>query len=154
MEIQRHATLRWLSKPPAGRARLSAESGAFTQLPLSVAEGEHPNPGEATPGELLAAAYCAFLAVALAERLVRDGVPATELIVEGTVSIEMESAHRHVSDVDLSVRGRVPELDPATFAATVGDVMGQTATGLGLDRSITATVSAELLGRRHGAVPG
>jgi osmotically inducible protein OsmC len=149
MTIKRNATLRWLSHPPSGRARLSVESGVFTQLPLSVAEGEHPNPGETTPGELLAAAHCAFLAVAIAERLVQGGTPANELIVDGAVSLDMDASDPHVTGVDLGVRGRVPGLDAVAFASIVTDCTSQIPKRVGLDRSMDLTVTAELLGPRH-----
>ncbi|HEV3230480.1 MAG TPA: hypothetical protein VGY97_13470 [Solirubrobacteraceae bacterium] len=151
MEIQRHATLRWLSSPPSGRARLAVESGVFTELPLSVAEGEHPNPGETTPGELLAAAHCAFLAVAVAERLARDGTPATELTVDGTVSIDTEVGDQHVESINLGLRGRVPGLDAATFTSTVEEEMSRLSHGLGLERSVKFSAAAELLGPRGDA---
>jgi organic hydroperoxide reductase OsmC/OhrA len=64
-DMLRHATVRWLTDPPHGLARVRVDSGAFAALPLSVPGGE-PRAGETTPGELLAAAYSAFMATNLA----------------------------------------------------------------------------------------
>jgi organic hydroperoxide reductase OsmC/OhrA len=110
----RNGTVRWLCNPPHGVARLRVESDAFTALPLSIHDGD-PNPGETTPGELMAAAYSAFLATYLGQRLERDGVPARELVVDTSCRLSDNPAARSVEGFDIEVRGRVPELDDERF---------------------------------------
>jgi lipoyl-dependent peroxiredoxin len=112
----RHGTVRWLTKAPHGHAHMRVGSDAFTSLPLSV-PGGRPVPGETTPGELLAAAYCAFMATNLAQRLERDGVPAHELVVGVWCRLSPDAIARSVEGLDVEVRGRVPGLNTEGFRA-------------------------------------
>src|SRR3954454_10711837 len=73
-EVTRRGVVTWATHPPAGTARVEAESYAFGALPVSLPEGD-PLPHEATPGELLAVAQAMFLAAELAEILVGTGSP-------------------------------------------------------------------------------
>ena len=98
----RHGKVRWLRDPPHGVARLRVESDAFTALPMSVPDGE-PNDGETTPGELLAAAYSAFMATDLAERLERNGVPARELVVDAWCRLSAGATPRSVLGVEVKI---------------------------------------------------
>ena len=94
----RHATVRWLTKPPNGPARLRVDSGAFAALPLSIPGGE-AKPRETTPGGLLTAAYSAFVATSLAQGLERYGVPAQELVVDVRCRLSPDLASRSVEDL-------------------------------------------------------
>jgi lipoyl-dependent peroxiredoxin len=110
----RHATVRWLSDPPHGLARVRVGSDAFTSVPLSVS-GDQATHGQTTPGELLAAAYSAFLATSLAQRLEHDGVPAQELVVNVGCRLSPGTTKRCVEGLDIEVRGRVCGLDEDGF---------------------------------------
>ena len=112
----RHGTVRWLGDPPHGHARMHVGSDAFTSLPLSV-PGGRTRSGETTPGELLAAAYCAFMATNLAQRLERDGVPAHELVVGVWCRLSPDVIARSVEGLEIEVRGRVPGIDKEGFRA-------------------------------------
>jgi organic hydroperoxide reductase OsmC/OhrA len=112
----RHATVRWLADPPHGLARLRVGSDTFTSVPLSVPGGQ-PTPGETNPGELLAAAYSAFLATNLAQRLEHDGVPAQELVVNVWCRLSPEVTARCVTGLEIEVRGRVRGLEEGRFHA-------------------------------------
>lgn len=112
----RHATVRWLSDPPHGLARVHVGSDAFTSVPLSVS-GDQPTPGQTTPGELLAAAYSAFMATSLAHGLEHDGVPAQELVVDVGCRLSPGTTKRCVENLDIEVRGRVQGLDEDGFEA-------------------------------------
>src|SRR5215218_3026821 len=105
--VVRRGTVSWLTNPPAGRARVEAESLAFHALPVSMPEGD-PIPHEATPGELLAITHAMFMAYALSEALVLAGSPAREIVVEAACTFTGPLQARKLSAVDLSVRGRVP----------------------------------------------
>jgi organic hydroperoxide reductase OsmC/OhrA len=91
-------------------------SGAFTSLRLSIPDRD-PTPGETTPGELVAAAYSAFLVTNLAQRLERDDVPARELVVDVRCRVSRDVTARSLEGLDVEVRGRVPGLDPDAFGA-------------------------------------
>jgi organic hydroperoxide reductase OsmC/OhrA len=115
----RRGRVSWLTHPPKGVARIEAASHAFHAIPVSVPEGD-PVPEEATPGELLAISHAMFMASVLAEVLVENGTPADELVVEAECSFEGPLASRHLVAIDLSVHGRVPELDERAFGELAG----------------------------------
>jgi lipoyl-dependent peroxiredoxin len=110
----RHSSVRWLAHPPHGQAQMRVGSDAFISLPLSV-PGGRPTSGETTPGELLAAAYCAFMATNLAQRLESDGVPARELMVGVWCRLSPHTIARSVEALEIEVRGRVPGLHNEGF---------------------------------------
>jgi organic hydroperoxide reductase OsmC/OhrA len=112
----RHATVRWFANPPHGRARVRVGSDAFTSVPLSV-PCDGPTPGETAPGELLAAAYSAFIATNLAERLEHDGVPAQELVINVECRLSSEATGRCVECLDIEVHGRVRGIEQGGFDA-------------------------------------
>jgi osmotically inducible protein OsmC len=112
----RHATVRWLSDPPHGLARVRVGSDAFTSVPLSVS-GDQATHGQTAPGELLAAAYSAFMATSLAHALEHDGVPAQELVVNVGCRLSPGSTKRCVEGLDIEVHGRVQGLDQDGFEA-------------------------------------
>jgi hypothetical protein len=80
-KVVRRGTISWLTHPPAGRARIEAESYAFGALRVSLPE-QDPIPHEPTPGEPLALTQAMFLASALSEALVSTASPANELVVD------------------------------------------------------------------------
>jgi lipoyl-dependent peroxiredoxin len=127
----RHGTVRWLAGPPHGQAHMRVGSDAFTSLPLSV-PGGRSKPGETTPGELLAAAYCAFMATNLAQRLERDGVPAHELVVGVWCRMSPDAIARSVKALDIEVRGRVPGLDKEGFSAAARAAVALSSNSLAL----------------------
>lgn len=115
--VVRHATVRWLASPPHGVARAQVESRAFTALPLAIQTGA-PTEGRTTPGELLAAAYAAFLATRVARQLEQADHPARELVVGVACTIsEFESIT--VGGFQVHVNGRVPGIDDERFRSIV-----------------------------------
>ena len=112
----RHASVRWLSHPPHGAGHLHSNSRAFEGVPLSIPEGA-PEDAETTPAELLAAAYSAFLATYLGQRLEHDGVPARELVVDvWWLHLPTRAASpRARSSWSSKVRGRVDGIEQHGF---------------------------------------
>jgi lipoyl-dependent peroxiredoxin len=139
----RHGKVRWLCDPPHGVARLRVESDAFTALPMSVPDGE-PNEGETTPGELLAAAYSAFMATDLAERLERNGVPAHELVVNAWCRLSAGGTPRSVLDFEVEVLGRVPGVDDERFRAVTGVALASCHRSLGMRRDLRTKLHVSL----------
>jgi osmotically inducible protein OsmC len=139
----RHGMVRWLCDPPHGVARLRVESDAFTALPMSVPDGE-PHDGETTPGELLAAAYSAFMATDLAERLQRNGVPARELVVEAWCRVSAGGTPKSVLDFEVKVLGRVPGVDEERFRSVTGVALASCHRSLGMRRDLRAKLHVSL----------
>jgi lipoyl-dependent peroxiredoxin len=145
----RHGTVRWLADPPHGEARIRVGSDAFTSLPLSV-PGGRTRPGETTPGELLAAAYCAFMATNLAQRLERDGVPADELVVGVWCRLSPDAIARSVEALDIEVRGRVPGLNGEGFRAAAGAALALSRKSLAMSNDLHTELRVSLTPRgRH-----
>ena len=145
----RHGTVRWLADPPHGEARMRVGSDAFTSLPLSV-PGGRPRSGETTPGELLAAAYCAFMATNLAQRLERDGVPAHELVVGVWCRLSTDVIARSVEALDIEVHGRVPGLDKEGFRAAARAALALSSKSLAMRNDLHTELRVSLTPRgRH-----
>jgi lipoyl-dependent peroxiredoxin len=139
----RHGKVRWLRNPPHGVARLRVESDAFTALPMSVPDGE-PHEGETTPGELLAAAYSAFMATDLAERLERNGVPAHELVVDAWCRLSAGATPRSVLGVEVKILGRVPGVDEERFRSVTGVALASCHRSLGMRRALRTKLQVSL----------
>lgn len=131
----------WLASPPHGEAHVGVGSGSFSALPLSITTGE-PDPGQTTPGELLAAAHGSALAVILARMLEDSGAAARELVVETTYDLEGDWYEVSRIDFDVSVRlsgGGDHPLDQLANAA-----LDRCAQSLGLVRDRTRVRAAVL----------
>jgi lipoyl-dependent peroxiredoxin len=141
--VVRHGKVRWLCDPPHGVARLRVESDAFTALPMSVPNSE-PREGETTPGELLAAAYSAFMATDLAERLERNGVPARELVVDAWCRLSAGAMPRSVLGVEVKIIGRVPGVDEERFRSVTGVALASCHRSLGMRRALRTKLQVSL----------
>jgi osmotically inducible protein OsmC len=86
--IERTATIAWEGSLSRGAGRLSAASGAFVELPYSLAARVGAPEGKTSPEELLAAAHGGCLTMSLAGELSRAGTPTGRL--ESTCLIVME----------------------------------------------------------------
>jgi organic hydroperoxide reductase OsmC/OhrA len=139
----RHGTVRWLSQPPRGVARLRVGSDAFTALPLSAPEGE-PKPGETTPGELLAATCAAFMAAKLAQGLERDGAPASELVVQAWCLLSADVEVRALKGLDVKVLGRCSGLDDAGFRSAARAALASCRESLGIRSDLHMRLRASL----------
>jgi lipoyl-dependent peroxiredoxin len=141
--VVRHGKVRWLCDPPHGVARLRVESDAFTALPMSVPNSE-PREGETTPGELLAAAYSAFMATDLAQRLERNGVPARELVVDAWCRLSAGATPRSVLGVEVKILGRVPGVDEERFRSVTGVALASCHRSLGMRRALRTKLQVSL----------
>jgi organic hydroperoxide reductase OsmC/OhrA len=135
-----HSRIAWLTGPPSGRASVGVGSRAFSALPLSMGT-DQPAPGEATPGELLAAAHGSAFAVILARMLEDSGAAARELVIETTYDLRGDwyDVGRIEFNVQARLRGGDPPLNQLASAA-----LDRCAQSLGLVRDRTA-VRARLI---------
>ncbi len=125
---------------------LHSDSRAFEALPFSIPEGA-PEEAQTTPGELLAAAYSAFVATHLAQRLERDGVPAQELVVDvwRLRSARVDSAGA-LDRLEVAVRGRVNRIDTADFEEAARAAWDTCAHSLGLSDDLRVELRVKLAG--------
>ncbi len=149
--VQRSANVTWAGNVARGSGAISAATGAFSDLPYSLASRVEPPDGKTSPEELLAAAHAACYAMSLAGELAGVGSPPEQLDVHATVTLDQveDGSHRIVAS-ELLARARVQEMDAATLntlAASASE--GCPFTKL-VEASATVTVNATLEGDQDG----
>ena len=130
---------------------MTATSGAFADLPFSLASRIEKLDGKTSPEELLAAAHAGCYAMSLAGELAGNGTPPEHLDVRATVTLDQvaDGSHRIVAS-EIHARARVDEIDAATLdrLATVASE-GCPFSKL-IEASGTVTVNATLKGATDG----
>jgi osmotically inducible protein OsmC len=149
--VQREANVTWEGNVARGSGAISGATGAFSELPYSLATRVEKPDGKTSPEELLAAAHAACYAMSLAGELAGAGTPVERLDVRATVTLDQveDGSHRIVSS-ELLARARVKEVDSATLerlAASASE--GCPFTKL-IEASGTVTVNATLEGETDG----
>jgi osmotically inducible protein OsmC len=110
-----NATAVWEGVLRSGRGHFKAGSGAF--------EGDYSfatrfeNARGTNPEELIAAAHAACLSMALSAGLEKNGTPATRISTRASCTVDKAGDGFKITKMRLEVRGEVPGLDPAKFAA-------------------------------------
>lgn len=148
--IERSADVTWEGNLAHGGGRLSARSGAFSELPYSLATRIGAPDGNTSPEELLAAAHAGCYAMSLVGELTGAGTPPDRLDVTATVVMdEVDGSHRVVAS-ELHARARVQGVDHAAFeqAAHAADE-GCPFSAL-IKASATVTIDAKLEGGTDG----
>jgi osmotically inducible protein OsmC len=114
--VQRSADVTWNGNVARGSGDISAATGAFEQLPYSLATRVEEPDGHTSPEELLAAAHAACYAMSLAGELSDAGSPPEHLDVRATVTLDQveDGSHRIVAS-ELLARARVTEVDQQTL---------------------------------------
>jgi osmotically inducible protein OsmC len=119
MAVVRRAEAVWQGDLMSGSGVVSAaSSGAFSDLAVSwVARTEQPG-GKTSPEEMIAAAHASCFSMALSFELANGGTPSERLETSAEVTLApKDSGGFHVSSSALTVRGTVPGIDQAAFAA-------------------------------------
>jgi osmotically inducible protein OsmC len=149
--VQREANVTWEGNVARGNGAISAATGAFTELPYSLATRIEKVDGKTSPEELLAAAHAACFAMSLAGELAGAGTPAEHLDVNATITLDQveDGSHRIVAS-ELLARARVTETDQETLdrlaqAASEGCTFSKL-----IEASGTVTVTATLEGDTDG----
>ena len=119
--IDRRAEVVWEGNVARGCGLLSGGSGAFAELPLTLASRIGEPEGHTSPEELIAAAHAGCYAMSLTNELAKLGRTPERVEVDATCVMD-EVGDRHVVVAsELEVRARVPELDDETFLAAVSE---------------------------------
>ena len=116
MAAERQAHVTWDGDLASGQGVVSADtSRAFGSLPVTWASRTESAQGRTSPEELVAAAHASCFAMALSFGLGQAGTPPQNLEVSASVTFDnVEGGWRVISSA-LTVRGRVPGIDAATF---------------------------------------
>jgi lipoyl-dependent peroxiredoxin len=149
--VQREASVTWQGNVARGGGAISAGTGAFEELPYSLATRIDRIDGKTSPEELLAAAHAACYAMSLAGELASVGSAPEHLDVSATVTLDQveDGSHRIVKS-ELLARARVTDMDEGDFrrAAEAADD-GCTFSAL-IKAGAEVTVNATLEGETHG----
>src|SRR4051812_10656592 len=149
--VQREANVTWEGNVARGSGSISAATGAFSNLPYSLATRVEKPDGKTSPEELLAAAHAACYAMSLTGELARAGSAPDHLDVRAVVTLDQveDGSHRIVAS-ELLARARVTGIDEATLqeAASAAN-KGCTFSAL-IEASGKVTVNAELEGGNSG----
>lgn len=116
----RKAKAVWRGTGRAGTGELSSDSGVLAATPYSFRTRFESDQGT-NPEELIAAAHAGCFTMALAFQLEQAGSPATELVTEAAVTLEPEGQGFRISRSALTLRAKVPHLDPHAFARMAGE---------------------------------
>jgi osmotically inducible protein OsmC len=149
--VQREAQVTWEGNVARGSGAISGATGAFTELPYSLAARIEKPGGKTSPEELLAAAHAGCFAMSLAGELAGAGSAPEHLDVRATVTLDQveDGSHRIVSS-ELLARARVTGMDKETLerlAQSASD--GCPLTKL-IEAGATVTVNATLEGDTDG----
>jgi osmotically inducible protein OsmC len=114
MKVKRTATAVWEGSGKEGSGRLSAPGGVLDETPYSAAMRFESQPGT-NPEELIAAAHAGCFSMALSFGLSAAGHPPERLTTGADLSLVKGDAGWTIETIHLSVEGRVPGIDAATF---------------------------------------
>ena len=93
--IERSATVIWDGNVARGSGNLSGDTGAFTDLPFTLASRIGNPEGKTSPEELLAAAHAGCFTMSLGSELARDSTPAGHLEVHCTIVMDEVPGEGH-----------------------------------------------------------
>jgi len=147
MAAIRRAEATWSGALTTGSGEVSAvSSGAFSSLPVTWAARTETSEGKTSPEELVAAAHSACFAMALSGALARAGTPPERLDVSAEVTFDKLEAGWRVVSSALTVRGVVPGMSVADFAAAAEATKDGCPISIALAGNVALSVEATLEG--------
>jgi osmotically inducible protein OsmC len=112
---ERKATCIWEGDLMSGGGDLTVGSNAFEEQRVTFSARTETYDGKTSPEELIAAAHATCYAMAFANTLAKAGHPPEQLRVDAVCSLDRSADGLKISSMDLSVLGRVAEIDDAEF---------------------------------------
>ena len=109
----------WRGTGRDGTGDLTTASGVLSHTPYSFKTRFESEPGT-NPEELIAAAHAGCFTMALAFQLQTAGFTPEELTTEAAVSLVPDGGGFKIERSALTLRAKVPGLDPAKFAELAG----------------------------------
>jgi lipoyl-dependent peroxiredoxin len=117
---RREAETVWEGSLASGSGTLTSASGALDQLAVTWASRTKRPDGSTSPEELIAAAHATCFAMALALVLGENKTPPEQLAVNAACTLDEVGGAPRISEVELTVRARVPGLDADVLERIVG----------------------------------
>jgi lipoyl-dependent peroxiredoxin len=119
--IERSADVSWEGNVARGEGRITAETGAFSELPFSLPTRIGAAEGKTSPEELLAAAHAGCLTMGLATELTEAGTPPARLDVTCTIVMdEVEGQGHQIVGSNVTVAASVEGVDDAALDDAIG----------------------------------
>jgi osmotically inducible protein OsmC len=111
----------WEGNVARGQGRLTAATtGAFSELPFSLATRIGVVAGKTSPEELLAAAHAGCLTMSLATELTTAGTPPGQLDVHCTIVMdEVEGQGHQIVGSNVEIHAAVDGIDDDALAAAI-----------------------------------
>lgn len=114
MKIKRHGSAAWQGGIKDGKGTISTESGALQSYPYGFSSRFEGQRGS-NPEELIGAAHASCFTMALSLILGEAGLKATQLDTSAEVTLEQVEGGYAISAIKLTLKGKVPGTDDATF---------------------------------------
>ncbi|MEU7317052.1 OsmC family peroxiredoxin [Streptomyces sp. NPDC007083] len=118
MATTRTAHTVWNGNLTEGSGTVSLDSSGTGQYPVSWASRAEEPGGRTSPEELIAAAHSSCFSMALSNGLNSAGTPPTTLTTKAAVDFQPGTG---ITGIHLTVRGEVPGIDQAAFAAAAAE---------------------------------
>ena len=118
--IERSATVEWEGTVARGGGTITADTGAFSGLPYTLASRIGNPEGKTSPEELLAAATAGCFTTSLGSELARDGTPPGRLEVHCRIVMdEVPDEGHQIVGAELSVRVEAEGASDEALAAAI-----------------------------------
>jgi osmotically inducible protein OsmC len=116
--IERSAVVSWEGNVARGAGTITADTGAFSELPFTLPSRIGDPEGKTSPEELLAAATAGCFAMSLGSELARDGTPPRRLEVHCRIVMdEVPDEGHQIVGAQLTVRADVDGSSDDALAA-------------------------------------
>jgi lipoyl-dependent peroxiredoxin len=136
--MQRKGSAVWQGDLKTGKGTVSTDSGVLSQTPYSFTTRFENGKGT-NPEELIAAAHAGCFTMALSAQLGNAGLTPETLSTTATVTFDKLEAGWTVTNILLSVKGKVPKADLAAW-----DKATQAAkTGCPISRLLNTTITMD-----------
>ncbi|MGH9465737.1 MAG: OsmC family protein [Terriglobales bacterium] len=113
--MQRNAGAIWKGSLKQGSGTVSTGSGVLSNLPYSFGTRFGHERGT-NPEELIAAAHAGCFSMALSAQLDGKGFKSESIHTSAALTLEQQSGNWIINAIHLTVRARVPGIDPKVFA--------------------------------------
>lgn len=136
--MKRTGSAVWQGDLKSGKGTVSTESGVLSQTQYSFSTRFENGKGT-NPEELVAAAHAGCFTMALSAQLGEAGLTPEKLETTATVTFDKVEAGWTVTNIALSVRGKVPKADEAAWNKAAQSAK----TGCPISRLLNTTITME-----------
>jgi lipoyl-dependent peroxiredoxin len=144
-DAQRRAHAVWEGSLAQGAGKVTLDSsGLARDLPATWASRTARSEGKTSPEELIAAAHSTCYSMALSHILGEAGTPPVRLETSAVCTFAPIEGGFKIASVELSVKGTVPGVDAAAFAAAAEQAKDGCPVSQALKGNVALSVTAEL----------